>query len=135
MFDRCTRWKNATAICSLASIICATALAPAMDAGACAERLLTAAKKTASCSSRVKLCCCTLPEAAQACRCQSNSDPEAPIGPISINSGPILKWASTQLFAHALIRATAVRSPLAPACSFHSPAQRSLQALLCIWRT
>ncbi len=115
--------------------LCAVAGAAAIQSlagGACAQ-----AASRPSCGAQPNACCCgSATEAAAACHCRGDSNEPTPPAPATEGAPRVLKaapWIGVTICADC--GAPPASALLANSRSFLSPAGRSLQSLLCIWRT
>src|SRR6188768_2707012 len=123
--------RKATALCALTATVCALLAAPLEAGRGCADQ--SAARP--ACSAGRKACCCAPEDAAQVCRCHGEPDPTPPIAPAADDCSRPLKWAPVEACSPDVNIAPADRTSQSHVRNFFTPAGRSLQSLLCVWRT
>jgi hypothetical protein len=123
--------KAATTLGTLVVVVVA-GFTPVARAGRCIEHCRVT--PAAGCVTAAPCCCGTTSET-RACRCRQNGSPE-PQPPATPNdTGRTIKWIPWLDTPQGLLTKDAPeRSRFLPPVSFHTPIQRSIQSLLCIWR-
>jgi hypothetical protein len=133
MFRRCNNLKFATALVVLAAISSA-GFAPALQARAFFER-----ENPAACARAASCCCgcsCAPSSGDRGCCCRQKEPPSQLPPAVPNHAGKTIEltlWM--EAWPGDPVIATSGQSNPSPPRSFYTPLQRSMQSLICVWRT